>query len=140
MQDAMFPDRDEAHLVIQVLLDLVQQRFPLLTVTLLALLGIPGIDLWVLDPRLHPGARHEGIKARGGAAKGGTALHREGPVRLFSMGRLVGSTLHSPHLGPNAHSREVVHNRLSEASEGVIDRTVPGLEAVGISGLGEELP
>src|SRR6266851_8707314 len=136
----VLPDRDKARLVVELLLDLVQQRFPLLTVTFLGLLGIPSVDLWVFDPGLHPGARDEGIDARRGAAEGGTGLQREPLVRAIVMRRLVGGAVEGAHLGPDADRHEVVHNRLPEASEDVIDREVPSLEAAGVAGLGEELP
>src|SRR5215468_3127557 len=139
MQGTEFPDRDKAHLIVQLLLDLVQQRFAFFAVTLLGLLDIPGVDLRVFYPRLRSLARHKGIKACGGATKGATALQRKGLVRLLAMRRLIGSTLHGPHYRANPHRRQVVHQCLTEASEGDIDRTVPGLEAVGEAGLSEEL-
>src|SRR5215475_16038812 len=95
MQATEFPDRDKAHLIVQLLLDLVQQRFAFFAVTLLGLLDIPGVDLRVFYPRLRSLARHEGIKAGGGATKGTTALQRQGLVRLLAMRRLIRSTLHS---------------------------------------------
>ena len=60
-------------------------------------------------------------------------------MRPVAMRRLVGSTLHGPHFGPNTHGRQIIHKCLTKAREGDIDRTVPGLKAVGIAGLGEEL-
>src|SRR6266540_372717 len=116
-----------------ILLDLVLQRFPVLTVTFLGLLGVPGVDLRVFNPRLHPLAHHERIETRRGAAKGATALKRQGLVRLLAMGRLVGSTFYGPHPGPNTHGGQVVYNPLTEAREGDIDRTIPSIEAVGVS-------
>src|SRR5215475_1355911 len=107
MQDTQFPDRDTAHLVVELLLDPVQQRFPLLAVTLLGLLGVPGVDLRVLHPRQRSLTLHKGIKARSSAAKGATGLQREGLVGLLAMSSLVGSALHGPHVGPNAHRRQV---------------------------------
>src|SRR4029450_10500979 len=103
MQATEFPDRDKAHLIVQLLLDLVQQRFTFFAVTLLGLLDIPGVDLRVFHPRLRSWARHEGIKACGGAAKGATALQRQGLVRLLAMRRLVGSAPHTPHETRETH-------------------------------------
>src|SRR6266540_2703934 len=71
-----------------ILLDLVLQRFPVLAVTLLGLLGVPGVDLRVFTPRLHPRARHEGIQARGGAAKGAWASRYPAKVRRHLQLRL----------------------------------------------------
>ena len=92
------------------------------------------------NPRLRSLARHEGIEARGGAAKGATALQRQGLMGSSCDAPPVGHTLHGPHFGPNAHRHQVVHQCLTRAREGDIDYRVPGLEAVGIAGLGEELP
>src|SRR5437870_11063866 len=134
MQTAEFPDRDKAYLIVQLLLDLVQQCFALLAVPLLGLLGVPGVDLRVFHPRLRSLAHYEGFKARGGAAKGTTALQRQGLVRLLAMRRLIGSTLHGPHCCTNARSRQVVHQRLTEAREADVDRTVAGVQAMRIAG------
>jgi hypothetical protein len=55
------------------------------------------------------------------------------------MGGLVGRTLHGTHGRPDAHGAEVVHQRLRNARQTLIDGTVPGLKAVGVASLGEEL-
>ena len=93
MQAAEVPDRDKADLIVQLLLDLVQQRLPFLTVTLPGLLGVPGVDLRVFNPRLCPLTVHKGFEARGRIAEGPAHLERQVFQRLLSMGRGKGGAL-----------------------------------------------
>src|SRR5262245_45062753 len=84
VQPAQLPDRDEAGLVVELLLDLVKKRLALLPVALPGLLGVPDVDLGILDPRLGALARHEGIQARGRAAERARPLQGQGLVGLLA--------------------------------------------------------
>ena len=47
--------------------------------------------------------------------------------------------LHGTHFGANAHGGEVIHHRLNDPSIDVVDRTLSGVEAVGMPSLFEQL-
>src|SRR5262245_60939528 len=139
-QKRQLPNGDEARFIVQLLLDLMQQGFPLLGVELDRLLSVPRIDFRVFNPRLRTLAVGEGFQASGRISERTTPLEGQVFEGLFSVRSLVRGALHWSYLGANAHGAEIVDQRFNHARVDAIDAAVPGVEAIGIASLLEQLP
>jgi hypothetical protein len=69
-EETQFPDRHEARLIIQLLLDFLQRVHALLAIALRGLLQVPGVELGILNERGRPLAIDEGFDPGGGSAEG----------------------------------------------------------------------
>ena len=79
------------------------------------------------------------VEARGRVTEGTTPLECQVLVCLFFQCGLVRGAFHRAHFGANAHGAEIVHQGLDHAGIDAVDAALPGVEAVGIPRLFQEL-
>src|SRR5438477_285533 len=84
--------------------------------------------------------RHEGLDARGGVAERGAAALDEPLELLLGPAPEEGDPFDRAQPHADAGRVEVIDDGLADVGDGGVTEVVAGVEAVGVAGLGEELP
>ena len=121
------------------LLHPVKDGFAALSVHLPRLLLEQAVEIGIAAVDVGPAIHQEGLEARGGIAEGAARSLDEILELLLRVATEEGHPLEGTELHADAHGLQVVGHRLAEIGVGGIAEVLPGVEAVGISRLGEEL-
>src|SRR5437867_871078 len=139
VEEAQLPDRREHGLVVHELLELVEDHLAALGVQLGRLLAEEAFDVRVTAIAVEAVGRHEGLDPSRGVASGSApALDEVSELLVLELAE-ERRPLERTHLRGDPDHAEVVHDGLDHRCVGVVDRIFPGVEAIGVAGLGEEL-
>src|SRR5207248_6652504 len=115
-------------------------RLAPLEVLLGRLLAEEAVDVAIAAGDVGTTSGHERLDARGRIAEGGAAALDEALVLLLGPSPEKGHPLDRPEPHPDAGRVEVIDHGLADIGDRGVAEVVAGVEAVGVAGLGEELP
>src|SRR5262245_10215814 len=108
-------------------------------IALAGLLLAQGIDVRVAPRREGPLGADERFSARGSVARGPRPSDKEPTELVLAPGVVKGVPFHGAHTHANADRIQVVDHRLPEHKEGWYGYQFPGVEAIWIASLGQQL-
>src|SRR5213594_781175 len=139
IDEGELPDRRDHRLLVHELLNPVEGRLALLPVHLARLLAEEPVDVPVAPVDVGAAGGDERLDSRGRVAEGAAAALDEALELLFRPPPEEGHALDRPQLHPDTGRVEVVDHGLANVGDRGIAKVVPGVEAVGVPGLGQEL-
>src|SRR5947209_4277376 len=139
VQEGELPDGREHDLVVDELLDAMQGRLAALSVQLGRLLLEEPVDVRIAAVGVRAPGDHERLETGGGIAECSARALDDVLQLLLCVLLEECRALDGAKPGPDPHGLEVVDPALGEIAVGDVAIVVPGVEAVGIAGVREEL-